>query len=74
MPLYEYQCGECAHTFDALRPLHRIDEPVNCPACGSRQVRRKMPVIALRMDPTSTRSGSACCSGRCSCASHGRQG
>ena len=33
MPIYEYQCEECEHTFDMLRKI--TDEPVKiCPECG----------------------------------------
>ncbi|MFQ3632155.1 FmdB family zinc ribbon protein [Roseiflexus sp.] len=74
MPLYEYQCSDCAHTFDMLQPFHRADERIDCPACGSRQVRRKISVIALRMDAASKHSGEApsgaCCGGGCGCSSH----
>ncbi len=74
MPLYEYQCSDCAREFDLLRPFHRADELIDCPACGSRQVQRKISVIALRTDVASTRSGDACCGGGCGCAAHGSQG
>ncbi|MBN2809545.1 MAG: zinc ribbon domain-containing protein [Deltaproteobacteria bacterium] len=33
MPIYEYQCEECEHTFDMLRKI--TDEPLKeCPECG----------------------------------------
>jgi putative FmdB family regulatory protein len=73
MPLYEYQCSDCAREFDALRPLHRANEVIDCPACGSRQVRRKISVIALRTDEPSNHSDGAWCGGGCGCASRGSQ-
>ncbi|ABU60115.1 FmdB family zinc ribbon protein [Roseiflexus castenholzii] len=69
MPLYEYQCSDCAREFDALRPIHRADEIIDCPACGSRRVQRKISIIALKIDAASPRSGGACCGGSCGCAS-----
>ena len=46
MPIYEYECGECRHTFE--RKQHFNDEPVDiCPSCGGkcRQVIHACPVI-----------------------------
>lgn len=38
MPIYEYACGTCGHTFE--RKQRFSDEPVSeCPECGA-QVRR----------------------------------
>ena len=35
MPIYEYECGECHHTFE--RRQHFDDEPVSvCPQCGGK--------------------------------------
>lgn len=46
VPLYEYECGECRHTFE--RRQHFNDEPVGiCPRCGGkcRRVIHASPVI-----------------------------
>lgn len=33
MPIYEYQCSSCHHTFDVIQKMS--DEPVNvCPECS----------------------------------------
>ena len=33
MPIYEYQCSQCHHSFDLIQKVN--DEPVNiCPECG----------------------------------------
>jgi len=38
MPTYEYECGRCAHTFEAFQSM--TDKPLlKCPECGGR-VRR----------------------------------
>jgi len=35
VPIYEYKCGECRHTFE--RRQHFNDEPVDiCPSCGGK--------------------------------------
>ncbi len=46
MPLYEYLCGECRHTFE--RRQHFDEQPVDtCPKCGGkcRRVIHASPVI-----------------------------
>ncbi|MBU2008239.1 MAG: zinc ribbon domain-containing protein [Chloroflexi bacterium] len=46
MPVYEYQCGECCHTFERRQ---RFDEEAvaMCPSCGgkSRRVIHAPPII-----------------------------
>ncbi len=33
MPIYEYRCTQCHHTFECFQP---VGDPVpNCPQCGS---------------------------------------
>ncbi|MBN1417836.1 MAG: zinc ribbon domain-containing protein [Planctomycetes bacterium] len=34
MPLYEYRCPRCSHTFERLVPADRADEAHACPNCG----------------------------------------
>ena len=46
VPTYEYQCGECSHTFE--RRQHFNEEPVAvCPSCGGKcsRVIHNTPVI-----------------------------
>lgn len=48
MPIYEYLCGECAHTLDALQKLS--DEPlVFCPQCGAAALKRQMSAPSFRL-------------------------
>ncbi len=41
MPIFDYQCADCSHTFDALQ---KLSDPalVQCPACGKSSL-RKLP-------------------------------
>jgi putative FmdB family regulatory protein len=48
MPIYEYLCGECTHTLDALQKLS--DEPlVYCPQCGAAALKRQMSAPSFRL-------------------------
>ena len=39
MPIYEYACKQCGHTFDALQKMS--DEPLrDCPDCGEPELRK----------------------------------
>ncbi len=51
MPLYEYACQECEHTFETLV---QGDETVECPECQSQRLERLLSVPAK---PRSTPSG-----------------
>lgn len=41
MPLYEFQCGSCGHTFELLRRTQDSDDEVECPRCHSARVERQ---------------------------------
>ena len=43
MPIYEYDCKECNHTFEEL--VLSGSEAVKCPKCGGKKVQRKMSVF-----------------------------
>lgn len=44
MPLYEYACKKCEHTFETL--VYEGDE-VECPQCASKRLDRLMSVPGL---------------------------
>lgn len=44
MPLYEYACKKCEHTFETL--VYDGDE-VECPKCASKRLERLMSVPGL---------------------------
>ncbi len=48
MPIYEYQCGECHHEFEALQKMS--DQPlVDCPACNKAALVKKISAAAFRL-------------------------
>jgi putative FmdB family regulatory protein len=68
MPLYEYACQKCEHTFEALV---QGDEQVECPECQSRKLERLLSVPARpRSDagalPMRCNSDGPPCGPRCS--------
>lgn len=66
MPLYEYACPQCDHTFEELV---FNSEPVECPQCHTTKVERLLSVPAkprsqalpLRCDPKLPPCGPGCC-------------
>lgn len=48
MPIYEYRCGDCGHTLDALQKLS--DDPLkDCPECEQPSLKRLMSAPAFRL-------------------------
>lgn len=48
MPIYEYLCGACAHTLDALQKLSD-EQLVYCPQCGAAALKRQMSAPSFRL-------------------------
>jgi putative FmdB family regulatory protein len=48
MPIYEFECSACGDVFDRLQKLSDPD-PMECPACGKAQVKRRMTAPAFRL-------------------------
>lgn len=75
MPMYEYRCRACGHTFDRLRAAATADQPAPCD-CGSDDTARLLSMIARRPAATSlpmaggpapapASGGGGCCGGGC---------
>jgi putative FmdB family regulatory protein len=65
VPIYEYDCQDCNHTFEEL--VFSGSEQVKCPKCGQNKVQRKMSVFCSGGGPAkadfSAPSGGGCGSG-----------
>ena len=79
MPIYEYACTICSNVFEKLRPMSQMDEPANCPDCGS-DARRQLSVFlsfstASDGQTSAIAGGGGCCGGGagagCACAASG---
>jgi putative FmdB family regulatory protein len=51
MPLYEYTCRGCSHTFEALVRHGSIPE---CPSCHGQDLERLLSMFAVASDATRT--------------------
>lgn len=45
MPMFEFECSRCEHTFEELL---RVNETAICPTCGSGEVRKLLSAPAVR--------------------------
>ncbi|MBL8849285.1 MAG: zinc ribbon domain-containing protein [Planctomycetaceae bacterium] len=58
MPLFEFQCPDCRHVFEAL--VRRDERPGKCPKCAGSRLEKLMSATAI-----GTMSGSLPISGGC---------
>ena len=77
MPLYEYYCGDCHTTFDALRPMNKADVAITCQECEGARTARVLSLFAAHTKSTVSAAtsqaspamlGGDCCGGSCGCA------
>ena len=48
MPIYEYECKQCGHVFDALQKMS--DAPLqDCPDCGKPELRKLLSAPNFRL-------------------------
>ena len=59
MPLYEYQCKSCEKKFETLVSLKGLDDPVECPDCGSEETDRLLSTFSASVG--GSRTGSSSC-------------
>ena len=59
MPMYEYRCQDCGAKYEQLRRMSDADKDLECPVCGSRNVRREISACAIG-GATSSNSGGGC--------------
>lgn len=48
MPIYEYQCEACGHTFEAFQKM--VDDPLkDCPECKKAALKKLISASAFRL-------------------------
>jgi len=62
MPLYEFRCDTCSHTFEELV---RGNTSPRCPVCGNQTPTRLLSSFAVTGEAASKASGCACDGGGC---------
>ncbi|MFQ5896157.1 MAG: zinc ribbon domain-containing protein [Nitrospinota bacterium] len=74
MPIYEYACNRCEHLFERLVGVTAgggAAEGMECPSCGSREVRRRLSRFGVGSKAGGSMGGggpsASCCGGICSC-------
>jgi putative FmdB family regulatory protein len=58
MPIYDFRCGDCGATFEALL---RGDEAVTCPNCGGVSLTRLPSAPVVLSGRTTRPAGHTCC-------------
>ncbi len=67
MPIYEYQCGKCGGTLQALVMNRREEKGLKCPNCGASDLKRLISLVSYHVseadrlanyDPKAQRSDS----------------
>lgn len=61
MPMFEYVCESCGEEFEEL--LFSTDEAVDCPACGSAEVGKKVSAVAFKSSGRFVATSGASCTG-----------
>lgn len=51
LPIYEYQCRSCGHSFETIQKINE-DPLVVCPACEQPELRKLVSPVAFRLKGT----------------------
>ena len=54
MPMYEYACRGCDHSFVARRSAEERDAAISCPSCGDGRVTRLLATFMIGASAAST--------------------
>ena len=56
MPIYEFNCESCDHTFEVLLGVSKRDTPLDesCPECSENSIKRTMGIFQSGADATVT--------------------
>ena len=63
MPLYEYKCRDCGHSFEILQRIGEGSEGLNCPSCGEEKLDKQFSTFASSASSGTTPAPSGGCGG-----------
>ncbi len=69
MPMYEYACTGCTHTFVTRRTADERDAAIACPSCGGGHVKRQLATFMIAARPTANANANG--NGSCHAADPG---
>lgn len=49
MPMYEYRCGGCEQTFEAVQSMHARAQDTVCPHCQAKKATRLLSAFASKI-------------------------
>jgi putative FmdB family regulatory protein len=58
MPLFEYTCGDCGHSFEEL--IFSNDIKVSCPQCDSEKIDKQLSTFGVADNSVTPCSGGSC--------------
>jgi putative FmdB family regulatory protein len=70
VPIYEFSCLSCRHTFEVFGSYASRDQRQVCPECEGTNTRAMFSTFAVTGsgEQASSSSGGCACGGSCSCA------
>lgn len=60
LPMYEYACAKCGHTFTLRRRIAQRNDPAQCSRCQATETRRIISRTSVQRSSGSTNWGATC--------------
>ncbi len=65
MPLYEYTCRECGHSFEVLQRIGEDGEALSCPQCQAPRPEKQLSTFASQSSGKPSAAGMSSGAGSC---------
>lgn len=67
MPIFDYQCSDCAKIYDVFHKGKELVEDIVCPSCGATSYKKLIsaPMVSMGSSGSSESSYSSCETGSC---------
>ena len=49
MPIYDFECRKCKHTFEAILKVADNHQDLACPACGAKRAKKLVATFRTNM-------------------------